>query len=217
MRTRSVLLASALGLLALVLGACSDDGGSSETEDTEASSPETTETTAATTTTAAEEAFEVEDSPVAASLDQPYGPPGADPIVEPGSAGILWYDGGETWVAVFVGLDLDALGPVCPGSSMEVSPATFDFNSNTPTEEGACEGFTTPEATVRRCGSALVYQSLVPMDAEGTLYASLERPDGQGGIEGITSMVQADAAAAPAIDPTASAYLTPDGEFACDA
>jgi len=168
-----------------------------------------------TTTTAATEASPVEDSPVAAVLEEAYGAPGADPILEPGSAGVLWYDGGETWVAVFVGPDFDALGPLCPGTSIETSPGTFEHNSNTPTGEGACEGFSTPEAAVRSCGNALVYESLIPIDATGTLYGSLERA-ADGGIEGVTSRVEADAGSAAPIDLEADAYDTPDGIQACE-
>jgi len=211
-----------LAAVVLVIAACSDDGGGDAddaTEDTEAPAPEVTDAgdgeATTPTTTAETEASPVEDSPVAAVLEEAYGAPGAEPILEPGTAGVLWYDGGETWVAVFVGADLDALGPLCPGSSLETGPGTFEFVSNTPTEEGACEGFTNPEASVRRCGTALVYESLIPMDATGTLYGSIERA-ADGGIEGITSMVDADASSASPIDLAATAYDTPDGIQTCE-
>src|SRR5215203_5227216 len=170
---------AAIALALVLLAGCGDDGGGDATEDTEGSGPEVTEAGDVTTTTSAtattEEPSPVEDSPVTGVLTEAYGAEGAEPIVEPETAAALWYDGGETWIAVFVGLDVDALGPLCPGTSIETAPGSFEFVSNTPTEDGACEGFDNPEASVRNCGGALVYESLIPIDTEGTLYGSIER------------------------------------------
>ncbi len=210
-RTFFAPIALALALLA----GCGDDGGGEATEDTEAGGPGVTEAGDVTTTTGAPaDAAPVENSTVAGPLEEAYGAPGAEPILEPGAAAALWYDGGETWVAVFVGVDLDDLGPLCPGSSIETAPGTFEFVSNTPTEDGACEGFNNPEASLRICGDAIVYESLIPIDAEGTLYGSIERA-ADGGIEGITGRAEANAAAAPPIDLSADTYDTPDGVFTC--
>ncbi|HYF46996.1 MAG TPA: hypothetical protein VD926_12340 [Acidimicrobiales bacterium] len=222
MRMRT-FVAAALGTALLLVG-CNDDGGSASddtdpTEDTEPAAPDVTDAgdTESTTTTSAvaSDAFVVEDSPVAGTLEEAYGAPDADPIVEPGTAGVQWYAGAGTWVAVFIGLDLEGLGPLCPGTSVETGPGTFLHVSNTPTEDGACEGFTNPEATVRRCGEVLVYETLIPLDVEGTLYGSVERA-ADGGIEGITSRAEADPGQAPDIDPQAPAYDSPAGVFECE-
>jgi hypothetical protein len=160
------------------------------------------------------EAPVVEESPLVAPLDSPFGPPGEPPFIPLGSGQVAWYDGGDTWVVVFLGLDLDGLGAFCPGSSIEVSPDAFEGVSNTPTEPGACEGYTTPEASMQRCGEVLIYDTLIPMDAQGTLYGSVGVPV-EGGSYGVLGTVEADPASAPPLEPGAEAYSTPDGEVTC--
>jgi hypothetical protein len=124
-----------------------------------------------------------------------------------------WYRSGGMYVVVFGGLDLDETGSICPGSSIQTD-AGFEHVTNSPTEEGACEGAPTiagSGAGVRACGPLLLYITAIPEDTEGDLFASVERYARSGKIIGVTGVVAADMSAAPEIDPEADGYTLQEG------
>ena len=105
-----------------------------------------------------------------------------------------WYKGGGRMIVVYRGLDLDASGPVCPGNSLNPSGTTsFDFISNSPTSEGACDTdpdiiYAPDDAGVRICDGVVSYITLIPDDAEGFLYATINAyPEGVDDWPGVTS------------------------------
>jgi hypothetical protein len=134
-----------------------------------------------------------------------------------------WYRSGGMYVVAFRGLDLDETGPVCPGSSVQTDSG-FEHVTNSPTEDGACEGaqnIAGLDAGVRICGPLVLYITEIPEDTEGDLFASVERYAQRGRIVGVTSVVATDSSAAPKIDPEADTFVLPEGmiegttEIAC--
>jgi hypothetical protein len=124
-----------------------------------------------------------------------------------------WYRSGGVYVVVFGGLDLDETGSICPGSSIQTD-AGFEHVTNSPTEDGACEGAPTVAgsgAGVRACGPLLLYITAIPEKTEGDLFASVERYARSGKIIGVTGVVAADMSAAPEIDPEADRYALQEG------
>jgi hypothetical protein len=141
-------------------------------------------------------------------------PPAEDELPVPiGSVEAHWYRSAGVYVIAFGGLDLEEAGPVCPGSSIQTD-AGFEHVTNSPTEEGACEGATNiagPDAGVRTCGPLVLYITDIPEDSDGDLYASVERYEDNGRIVGVTGVVAADMPSAPEIDPEADGYTLPEG------
>jgi hypothetical protein len=124
-----------------------------------------------------------------------------------------WYRSGGVYVVVFGGLDLDETGSICPGSSIQTD-AGFEHVTNSPTEEGACEGAPTIAGSgtgARACGRLLLYITAIPEETEGDLFASVERYARSGKIIGVTGVVAADMSAAPEIDPEADRYTVQEG------
>jgi hypothetical protein len=122
-----------------------------------------------------------------------------------------WYRSAGVYVIAFGGLDLAKSGPLCPGTSVQTG-AGFEHVTNSPTEEGACEGaenLAGSDAGVRICGPLVLYITEIPEGIEGDLFASLERYEEDGTIIGVTGVVEADMSAAPEIDPAADAYTLP--------
>jgi hypothetical protein len=142
-------------------------------------------------------------------------PPQEDELPVPldGSVEAHWYRAGGVYVAAFGGLDLEESGPVCPGSSIQTD-AGFEHVTNSPTDEGACEGaenLAASDAGVRICGPLVLYVTEIPEDTKGDLFASVERYEENGSIVGATGVVEADMSAAPEIDSQASGYTLPEG------
>jgi len=114
--------------------------------------------------------------------------------VPPGTVEAHWYTSGGRYVVAFVGLDLSATGPLCPGSSI-LTDQGFEFVSNAPTEEGACEGFTTltadPEVGPSVCQGTVLYVTAIPSEKEGSLFGSIEMlADDGAAIIGLTSTAE---------------------------
>lgn len=207
----------ALALTLLLLVAC---GGDASTPSDTAAEPETEAPAAGATELAA--------SPVVANLEQPYaseasGAP-ADPTPEilpapPGTVDAHFYRTDLNYVVVFSGLD-PAAGPLCPGSSIQLADGNFDNASNRPTGEGGCpEQYHLAGPDVIICGSLIVAQSEVPVGAEGTLYASVDKLGADGSVAGMTGSVAADPDATPEIDLEAQSFTLPSelggGEVTC--
>jgi hypothetical protein len=165
------------------------------------------------------EAVDLEASTVTHPLDTPYkvnadgsaaSPEEGELPAPAGSIRVHWYKTDEDWVALFQGIEADGL---CPGTSLQTE-AGFEHVSNSPTQEGACEGIeviASPPDGVRVCDGVMIYVSLIPVDAEGTLFASVQTNEEGGEQVGITGGTQADAAAAPDIDLDAPGYRLPEG------
>jgi hypothetical protein len=134
--------------------------------------------------------------------------------VAPGSAEARWYRGATNLVVVYAAPDLGA-EPICPGNSIETAEG-FEHVSNSPTDEGACEGAPTladDPAGVRVCEGLLVYETVIPVDSDGSLFASLERYEG-GTITGVTgAAAYSSGAAVPQLDADAPAYRFAAGSF----
>jgi hypothetical protein len=105
-----------------------------------------------------------------------------------------WYTWDERYVVAYVGLDLEATGPLCPGNSIRTSQG-FEFVSNAPTHEGACEGLTTlttdPEVGPRVCQGTVLYVTAIPSGTEGLLFGTLNKlVDDGAAVTGLTSVAQ---------------------------
>jgi hypothetical protein len=111
--------------------------------------------------------------------------------VAPGTVEAHWYIAGDRYLVAYVGVDLEATGPLCPGNSIR-TPQAFEHVSNAPTAEGACEGFTTltddPEVGPRVCHGILLYVTAIPSDAQGVLFGTINKLTEDGSaIMGLTS------------------------------
>jgi hypothetical protein len=218
--SRSVVAVAAVSALVALAAACGDDSGSGDASTTAApttSAPEVTTTAAptttsiATTTTTAAGPVDVEtadfpETPLTDPLEQTY-PVGAfDEAtfgLAPGSITAAWYRAGDRWAVHYEGLRPETASGKCPGNSLE-TPGGFEHVSNSPYGALACAGFTTnvlPPGSVVLCAATeIAYVTEIPIDAEGTLWGSLEQGLPSGIIQGMTSQVVADAAVAPEID-----------------
>jgi hypothetical protein len=115
--------------------------------------------------------------------------PYSDENITAGDVFLYWYreDGGN-YVAVYAGPGIaGAEGQaLCPGNS--IATPSFEFISNTPVEDGSCEGFNTDTASVQVCsGDVWLYRSAIPGDTQGTLFGSLEWNAADGTVKGLTS------------------------------
>jgi hypothetical protein len=115
----------------------------------------------------------------------------ADLPVPPGSVEAHWYRSEGRYVVAYVGLDLSATGPMCPGNSIQTDQG-FQFVSNAPTADGACQGFGTltddPEVGPIDCQGTVLYVTAIPSDLQGTLYGTLEQLADEGSaLIGLTS------------------------------
>ena len=114
----------------------------------------------------------------------------------PGTVTANWFTSGGFYVVAYYGLDLEASGPLCPGNSI-LSGGNFQYISNAPTGEGACEGFPTltddPEVGPIACHGTLFYRTAIPSDLQGTLFGTIEMLDADGALVGITSQAESTA------------------------
>ena len=184
-----------LALLALTRAGCSDDDAGGGGEDAAATTQASEEGTTSTTAGDALEGLRTTIDIVETGSTDPL-----TTYVTENDVTVDWYGGDETYVVVYRGLDLEALGPLCPGNSVETSPGAFEHVSNAPTEDGACEGSPTDEGEVEVCDDGtLVYTTLIPTDSEGTLYGTIDVYEDGAFSVSATSTVDADPAA-PAFD-----------------
>lgn len=186
-------------VLPLVLVSCA--GGTSVTTVTS-----TTAVAQPETTTSTEAAAELPLSPVTAELGLDQGNTykvdlqtfeslpfdESELPVAPGSVEVRWYTSGDVYAVAYVGLDLAQTGPLCPGNSILTPAGQFEHGTNAPTEEGACEGFTTvsddPAVGPQPCGDSVVYLTAIPSTEEGTLFGTVEDlADDGSAIVGLTS------------------------------
>jgi len=196
----------------LILTACS---GSSETDveiveeivATEAPAPTDVPPTATTEPTPTEEPVMLPVSMVAASLGEgdfntyKVSLPGMAPLefedsdlpALPGSVTVNWFTSNGFYVVAYYGLDLESSAPLCPGNSILTGGGWLHV-SNSPTEEGACEGFPTltddPSVGPVICHGELFYNTAIPSDLQGTLFGTLEMLDAEGNLVGMTSQAE---------------------------
>jgi hypothetical protein len=206
MRARFVVVMAA-GLLALV-GCGGDDSDDAATTTSAPASDSTTPTSAA----AGGDETSLPDTPLRAALDSTYPTDGFDAEtfgVEPGSVTAAWYAIGDRWAVHYDGLTPDDAVGKCPGNSLQGADG-FEYISNSPYGALACAGYEEletyggtilPPGSLFLCGeSTIVYVTEIPLSTTGTLFGSLEQVRDDGTIQGMTSMVVADAAQAPEID-----------------
>jgi hypothetical protein len=136
-------------------------------------------------------------TPVVAALDRAYIFSGGEPApgeapAEPGEVEAHWYSSGDVLAVVYVGLsaDIDA----CPGNSLRLADG-FDFVSNAPLPNGACDDFPTliensADQGVQLCAGRVGYLSLIPTGSTGTLFASVERPTPDDDGVGVTGLIE---------------------------
>ena len=152
----------------------------------------------------------------------PLAPYGDSNIVD-GEVKAYWNNGSNgTLVAIYHGAGLADLTSLCPGNSAFTDGA-FQFVTNTPAAPGACTDFPTPTAALLVCSSnVILYQSAIPNDTVGDLYASLEWRLEDGNISGLTG-VSVNQPGTPVIDFNARVFtispmFTSDGatEITCE-
>jgi hypothetical protein len=127
--------------------------------------------------------------------------------IQPGDPIAFWYAGTTTYVVVYAFLDLTKTGPLCPGSSIKTGSG-FEHVSNAPTVAGACSGeektLAQPPVGVRMCpilaNTGFAYVTAIPLEAKGTLYASLEHAQPDGSIVGLTGAIATGSTAAVDLD-----------------
>jgi len=189
-------------VMGLVMTSCG--GGASEESTTTTGDPGTPTTTEApagiTTTTAAPATTSTTAAPAAEGMipDPDSGvtlAPYSDENITAGDVFLYWYRDivGGNYLALYAGPGIaGAAGQaLCPGNSIAVPD--FIHISNTPVEDGACDGFPTDVASVQVCsGDVWIYQTAIPGDLEGTLFGSLEWTAGDGTIKGLTSQFPTD-------------------------
>jgi hypothetical protein len=196
--------AAALLALALAAGACDDNDDKSDSSD----STTTTSTSESSTTSSGEPTIAASDT--TASLDEAYGS-GQSPV-EAGSITAHWYQADGNFVVLYTGEGIGDLGPLCPGNSLGTQDgSSFDHVSNAETSSGGCEGVdVTGQGTVRVCDAGWIYETLIPIDGEGVLYASISAPNTSAGVLGLVET----SADVPEIDPSAATYAVADGVLA---
>lgn len=198
----------ALWFLAMTMIVASCGGDTEATTTTEGAdagtteAPDTTTTTSAATTTAAPATTTT--APPATSTTGSADPEGmipdpstgvtlvpyADENITNGDVFLYWYrdTASGNYLALYAGPGIAGASgqALCPGNS--ISTPEFLHVSNTPVEEGSCEGFPTDTASVQVCsGDVWLYRTAIPGDVAGTLYGSLEWNSTDGTIKGLTS------------------------------
>jgi hypothetical protein len=171
MRISRWVRATLVAALVVAGAACGDDGDDGDD--------------AGTTTTAADAAAVLGETATTA-LTQGYGT--GTSAVAPGTMSVAWFHGPDSYVAVYSADGIADLPPLCPGNSLSRPPSLTDFVNvtNAPTGEGGCSGIESPAGEVRVCDDAWIYTTAIPLDADGTLYASVSTPDVDAGVLGIT-------------------------------
>lgn len=144
------------------------------------------------------------------AVAEPY----SDPPIVDGEVKVYFNNGTSgDMVAIYHGPGLSDPTGLCPGNSLLGD--SFQFVSNAPATEGACEGFTTDVGSVRVCTSNVwLYQTKIPNDSVGDLFGSLEILSDIG-FEGLTAIATNSPGTPPidysADDYTISAMFTSDG------
>ena len=215
-RSRFVLLVVALMFVAACGGGTADETTTSEAESavtTGASSATTTQSPTATTTeapaaTTTEAPADAEGTIPEIDSGQTLTPHGTEDITT-GPVVIFWYKGtGGTYLALYTGQGIaEGAGlALCPGNS--IATTEFLHISNTPSEAGACDSFPTVVASIQVCDHGVwIYETVVPIDLEGTLFGSLEW-NSAAGITGLTSQTPT-AADTPEFEYGLASYAVP--------
>jgi hypothetical protein len=168
-----------------------------------------------TTTTAAVEAAEIS-ATSAIGLLQPYSPGGGD-LFPPASVEAHWYQWEGLYVVLYRGFDAAAGREICAGNSVLIEGPGFSSVTKSPYLSGADEicidadKILEPPDGVQACGSLLYYLTEIPIDADGTLFGTLEIGLGDGEWDGQTSQAVSDPAV-PEFRPGLAAYQLPPSD-----
>jgi hypothetical protein len=155
--------------------------------------------------------FSLPESGVSALLSTPYAndadlnplTPSPEQLPFPeGSVSAHWYQSDGLYVVWFKDFPLDE--GLCPGTSILLASGGFQNPANSPTAEGACEGVDTlkpPPTGPHICGEGLMlFQTEVPVETEGELYASTNRQHEDGSSTGVLGHAPANLAETPEVD-----------------
>ena len=121
---------------------------------------------------------------------QPY----AEEDITSGPVVAYWYRGANAgnYVVVYTGAGIAGATSqqmLCPGNS--IFTPEFLHISNAETVPGSCGGFGTDPGTLRACDHGIwIYETNIPGDLEGTLFASLEWRSDDGGVRGLSSQAE---------------------------
>ena len=124
----------------------------------------------------------------------------------PGTVEARWYRTADGYAVVYAGLD--AAVDACPGNSA-LTANGFEFVSNAPLPNGACDTFptlieNTDAQGVRTCNGVVAYLTLIPAETTGTFFASIEKPDPDVIGVGLTTAVEiSDPSILPEVDAAA--------------
>lgn len=136
--------------------------------------------------------------------DFPNGPlPGGELPFDPGEIRVWWYVEGDHYTVLYEGLSTDLAA--CPGNSIQLASGVFDFVSNASLGDIDCSASPTgiensPDQGVVVCGPLVFYRTLIPADATGTLFGTVEIYDSELLGVGATSMAPTAPGQAAAID-----------------
>jgi hypothetical protein len=198
-------------LIGMSLVACGDDGDDGAPAPTSTEEAEATSTTvppSASPTEPSDGAFSLPESPLSATLDQPYQYQDDQPLTPApedypfpaGSVTAHWYQSEGVFVVYFEGFPAD--GPLCPGASI-LTDTGFQGVANGPAAPGACEGIDTlkpPPTGVHRCDGLVLFRTEVAVGLEGDLYASTNRNLADGSSSGMLGFIASSAGEAPEVD-----------------
>jgi hypothetical protein len=148
---------------------------------------------------------------------QPYSPGGGD-LFPPASVEAHWYQWDGLYVVLYRGFDAAAGREICAGNSVLIEGADFNNRTNSPYLSAADEicfdadKVLEPPDGVQACGSLLYYLTEIPIDADGTLFGTLEIGLGDGEGDGQTSQAVSDPAV-PEFRPGLAAYQLPPSDI----
>lgn len=111
---------------------------------------------------------------------------------------VEWYSGGATLTAVFRGLDLDGLPPLCLTTAIEpVAFTEFEAETIAPTGPGGCDGATGQVGSVQVCRDLAVYPTAIAIVGTGRLFANIQLWDAGAIVTDLSSLESLDAIPPP--------------------
>lgn len=201
---RTLTAPIALVLLVLVLAGCSSDSGDSG-EGGSAASEGRASTSAPTTTAPPPTTTPVTALPPAANVpvarvggENERAPDELNQWAAEHDLTVEWYTGGATLTAVFRGLDLTGLPPLCLTTA--IAPQAFtDFEGETiaPTGEGGCNGATGQVGSIDTCHDLAVYPTAIAIAPVGRLFANIQLWEDGAIVADLSSLESLDAVPPP--------------------
>lgn len=111
---------------------------------------------------------------------------------------VEWYSGGATLTAVFRGLDLNGLPPLCLTTAIEpVAFTEFEAETIAPTGPGGCDGATGQVGSIQVCRDLAVYPTAIAIVGTGRLFANIQLWDAGAIVADLSSLESLDAIPPP--------------------